>query len=151
MALARLWFKSILKRNAACIPISLLKTTRVKVGKSILALVVGAVMVVVAYVLTGTNSEREFVLHEAERYAREYLDEPDTRKLNVVGERALLSHCAQPVMQVEYSSYEKRKYEFKVTCAGGKVGYLFVSMRAVPPAFIVVGKESGWLRAEKAP
>lgn len=122
-----------------------------KTAKSILILVIAALMPVAVYFMTGTEPEREFVKRKAELYAREYLAEPDTRKFNVVGERSYLSGCAKPEIQVEYLSYEKRRYEFKISCAGAKVGYVLVSMRADPPSFISVNRESGWVKADKAP
>ena len=84
----------------------------------------------------------EKTLVAARNFARGYLANPDKQSFPIYGERNLLVPCPEPRVENEFISHGKLRYDFKVTYANQKVGYLFVSMRRNLIDFIAVSTES---------
>ena len=92
----------------------------------------------------------ETTLASARSFALGYLANPDKQTFPIFGETKLLVPCLEPRIENEFVSHGKARYDFKVTCANQKVGYLFVSMREPSVSFIGVSSESPVLANRKA-
>ena len=84
----------------------------------------------------------ETTLASARGFALGYLANPDKQTFPIYGENNLLVPCPEPRIENEFISHGKLVYDFKVTCANQKVGYLWVSMRGSSSSISFIGVSS---------
>ena len=84
----------------------------------------------------------EATLASARGFALGYLSNPDKQSFPIYGENSLLIPCPEPRIENEFISHGKLVYDFKVTCANQKVGYLWVSMRGSSSSISFIGISS---------
>lgn len=115
------------------------KKQRISIG--VLSVIAAALIVAVASgaIQVGGDEKTQVA---ARNFAREYLANPDKQTFPIYGESTLLVPCPEPRIDNEFVSHGKLRYDFKVTCANQKIGYLFVSMKGNLVAFIGVSSNS---------
>ena len=115
------------------------KKQRISIG--VLSTIAATLVVAFASGAIQIGGDKE-TLVVARKFARDYLANPDKQAFPIYGESKLLVPCLEPRIENEFVSHGKLRYDFKVTCANEKIGYLFVSMKGNPVAYIGVSRES---------
>lgn len=100
-----------------------------------------ATLLGVLFILFAWNNKREETLIAAKGYAQEVLSSRIDSGLKVLGDKSLISNCSNPQIEETYASYEKARYEFRVTCQNKPPYYMLVSTRQIPPKHIVISRE----------